>query len=417
MKRKLFALAAFAALSIFVAACGGSSSSTSSGASSPSSATNAAATSSSSSTKGAINVLAVVDTSGPDKVVGVPQLEGLQAGAAYFNAHGGILGHKVNVVVKNDNGDPTTATTNLVQALSGNPNQYAMIWGGEEGTITSALIPVIARYKPFTIAVNDGTNLCQDSSHCPSEFTLAGAQTIPEISQAQWFKSKGYKNVGIIYEEIAFTQTEAQDLANDLKKLGIKSETVGLPTSATSATPEMSTLKSDGAQAVFAAAFGAPQGYIYNARPELSWQAPILWDAAGSSVDISKLAQTSQLKNSYETPFYCMVPSHNVPGLAAAASAETTPISGAIPCATWGQSFDAMVILNAAAKKAGSLSSSALTSAMTSLKVTTADDAIFQPAYCWQTSNHENTCYAPSAYTVTPVGAITGGRVQPIGAS
>ena len=309
MKRKLSALGAFAALTIFVAACGGSSSSTSSA----SSAATGSATATSSSSKGAINVLAITDTSGPDKVVGVPQLEGLQAGAAYFNAHGGILGHKVNIVVKNDNGDPTQATTNVVQTLSGNPSQYAMIWGGEEGTITSALIPVIARYKAFTVAVNDGTNLCQDSSHCPSEFTLAGAQTVPEVAQAQWLKSKGYKNVGIIYEEIAFTQTEAQDLASDLKKLGIKSETVGLPTSATSATPEMSTLKSDGAQAVFAAGFGAPQGYIYGARPELGWNAPILWDAAGSSVDISKLAPASQLKNSYETPFYCMVPSHSVP--------------------------------------------------------------------------------------------------------
>jgi len=416
MKRKLFALAAFAALTILVAACGGSSSSTSGGSSAATSSSSASGSSSSAS-NGTIKVLAITDTSGPNKVVGVPELDGLQAGAAYYNAHGGILGHKVDIVVKDDNGDPTQATTNVVQALGSNPNQYTMIWGGEEGTITAALIPVIARYKPFTIAINDGTNLCQNSSHCPSEFILAGAPTVPEVAQAQWFKSKGYKNVGIIYEEIAFTQTEAQNLTNDLKALGIKSESVGLPTSATSATPEMSTLKSAGAQAVYAAGFGAPQGYIYAARPELNWPVPILWDAAGSSVDISKLAPASQLPNSYETPFYCLDKAHSVPGLAAAASAETTPISGALPCSTWGQGFDALAILNAAAKKAGSVSSSALSSAMTSLHLTTADDVIFQPVYCWTTSDHENTCNAPSAYTVTPVGSISGGRLQPVGAS
>ena len=222
MKRKLSALAAFAALTILVAACGGSSSSTSGGSSAATSSSSASG-SSSSATKGDIKVLAITDTSGPNKVVGVPELDGLQAGAPYYNAHGGILGHKVDIVVKDDNGDPTQATTNVVQALGGNPNEYAMIWGGEEGTITAALIPVMARSKAYTMTINDGTNLCQNGTHCPSEFILAGAPTVPEVAQAQWFKSKGYKNVGIIYEEIAFTQTEATNLTNDLKALGIKS--------------------------------------------------------------------------------------------------------------------------------------------------------------------------------------------------
>ena len=295
MHRTLATLGACAVVSVSIAAC------SSSGGSSASSSGSASSGSKSSPVK----ILAVVDTSGPNKSVGVPELSGIQAGAAYVNAHGGILGRKVQVTVADDNGDPTTADTAVIQALSSNPTEYSMIWGGEEGTETSALIPVIKRYKAYAIAINDGTNLCQNASNCPTEFTLTGSSQIPEEAQAAWFKSHGYKNVGILDEGIAFTQTEATDLAADLAKDGIKTETESFPTSAVSVTPEMSALKSGGAQAVYAAMFGPPEGYILNARPELGWQVPVLFESAGSSLDISTLAPASEMTDAYETPFYC----------------------------------------------------------------------------------------------------------------
>ena len=403
MHRTLATLGACAVVSVSIAAC------SSSGGSSASSSGSASSGSKSSPVK----ILAVVDTSGPNKSVGVPELSGIQAGAAYVNAHGGILGRKVQVTVADDNGDPTTADTAVIQALSSNPTEYSMIWGGEEGTETSALIPVIKRYKAYAIAINDGTNLCQNASNCPTEFTLTGSSQIPEEAQAAWFKSHGYKNVGILDEGIAFTQTEATDLAADLAKDGIKTETESFPTSAVSVTPEMSALKSGGAQAVYAAMFGPPEGYILNARPELGWQVPVLFESAGSSLDISTLAPASEMTDAYETPFYCETVSHSVPGLALIPKYGN--VNESLPCSSWGQGWDGVLLLRAAATKAGSLEASALTTATQSLNVTTSDNMVFQTAYCYKSTDHENVCSTPVDYQVEPVGAISTGQLHPVG--
>jgi len=407
MRRLFIALAALGVVSLLITAC--SSSSSSSGTSA-----------SNSSSHGTVNVLAVVDTSGPNKTIGTGQLAGIQAGAAYLNAHGGILGHTVAVTVADDNGDPTTGTTALVQDLSSNPTKYTMIYGGEEGMIVSALVPVIARYKVLAMAPNDGNDLCAKVSTCPTEFALTGSNSVIEVAEANWFKSHGYTNVGMIVEQIAFTQTEANYLKQDLAQDGIKSEIVGFPTSATSLTPEMSELKSDGAQTVYAAAFGPPQGYILNARPELSWQAPVMFEAAGSSLDIPALAPASEMKDAYETPFYCDNPSVSVPGIGMLmqyANDATYPVNGSLPCSLWGQGWDTMIALNAAAQKAGSLDTAALVKAMQETKVTTANGLIRDAADCWTSTDHENVCETPSDYAVQPVGSLVGGRLHPLASS
>jgi branched-chain amino acid transport system substrate-binding protein len=407
LSRPFIALAALAAVSLLATACGSSSSSSGSSAST-------------SSGHGTVNVLAVVDTSGPNKTIGTGQLAGIQAGAAYLNAHGGILGHQVVVSVADDNGDPTTATSALVQDLSSDPGKYTMIYGGEEGTIVSALIPVIARYKVLAMAPNDGDDLCARVSTCPTEFALTGSNSVIEVAEANWYKSHGYTNVGMIVEQIAFTQTEADYLKQDLTNDGIKSEIVGFPTSATSLTPEMSELKSDGAQAVYAAAYGPPEGYVLNARPELSWQAPVMFEAAGSSLNIPQLAPASELSDAYETPFYCDDPSVSVPGIGILmnyAKDTTYPVNGSLPCSLWGQGWDTVIALNAAAQKAGSLNTSALVQAMQQTKVTTANGLIRDAADCWTATDHENVCETPSDYAVQPVGTLVGGRLEPVGAS
>jgi len=84
-------LAAVAALS----ACGSGSGSSSSG-------SGAAAASGG----GTINILDITATSGPTAIYGTQETDGLEAAAAYYNAHGGILGKKIIVTVENDNSDP-----------------------------------------------------------------------------------------------------------------------------------------------------------------------------------------------------------------------------------------------------------------------------------------------------------------------
>ena len=127
MKPGLASCAAALTVALAVAACGSSSSSSSSSTSSGGSGG-----SSTSSAEGPINVLDITATSGPTAIYGEAETDGLEAAAAYYNAQGGILGHKVNIVVANDNSDPTIASSIATKDLSSDPGKYAMVWDGEE---------------------------------------------------------------------------------------------------------------------------------------------------------------------------------------------------------------------------------------------------------------------------------------------
>ena len=112
-----------------------------------------------------VKVLVVTDESGVDKNFGIEYLAGIKAAAAYYNAHGGVLGRPVGITVENDNGDPATATSELVTSLGSDPTKYSEVFAGESGTITAALLPVLKREKAFSTAINDGgSGVCASAS-------------------------------------------------------------------------------------------------------------------------------------------------------------------------------------------------------------------------------------------------------------
>lgn len=360
-----------------------------------------------------INVLDVTATSGATAIYGVQETLGLQAAAAYYNAHGGILGKKINITVVNDNSDPATATSLLTQALSSNPGKYTMVWAGEEGTVSAALIPIVKRYNVFTTAVNDGNNVCQQASACPDVFTQSGSNAGAEVTDAAALKKAGYTKIGIIADQATYDQSELSYMQPDLKQDGINYETVTFPPSAVSLTPEMSKLKSDGVQAVFALALGPSAGYVLTARSALGWSVPLQFDVTGSSTDITTLVPASDLNNVTETIQYCEDIQHNNPAFNLLLKNTPHPLAGNIICPIAGDGWGGIVLLAKAAQKANSLSASALSTAAGSLNI--ADNEVSNPTKCWSSSDHEDVCEGPSYYEVVPVGKLKETRLYPLG--
>jgi hypothetical protein len=184
------------AVAAVAAGCGSSSNSSSS-----SSAGASSSSASASASKAPITILSIGDTTGPTKIIGQTHLAGLEAGAAYYNAHGGIDGHKVIIHHFSDNGDSTTAVSVLIQQLQGG-TPPTMIDAGSEGGDAAALIPVIAKHNVFALALNDGTHQCLTNSQttCPNEFTLADHSLEDELPVAAFFKAHGIKKVGILQD-------------------------------------------------------------------------------------------------------------------------------------------------------------------------------------------------------------------------
>jgi branched-chain amino acid transport system substrate-binding protein len=423
MKRRFFAcgVVAIVAVALVVAACGSSSSSSTTSAASSSAASSSAASSGSasgsSSSKGPIYILSIGDISGPTKIYGGLHYAGDQAAVAYLNAHGGVLGRQLVIKHLDSAGVASNSVSLAVKELSANPTKYSMIDAGAEGTEDVALIPIVAKYKQFAITLDD-TGGCAKASNCPTEFVVKGDPADPQVTAAQWFKSKGVTKVGILQESIAFTEGETPGIVAALKALGIQSTIVSFPATATDVTPEMQQLKSAGVDGVFAEALGPPAGYTLAARAKLGWNVPVLFDVAASSLDITKLAPPSQTKNAFLDVYNCADASKPSPSLTLMKQYIPSSYAAELdsqPCDIPGNGWDGIILFANAAKQAGSLSVSSLTSAMESLGQTAQTDPNYITAKVmrYSNANHENIGQKPTDFTVIPVGPVSGAQDHP----
>jgi branched-chain amino acid transport system substrate-binding protein len=399
------------AVAIAVAGCGSSSKSHSSTSAATSKTPVAAA--SSSSAKSPVSILWIGDTTGPAKLYGAAQLSGLQGAVAYYNAHGGIAGHHVVVHHVSDNVDPTTAVTELIQALQS--STPTMVWAGSIGTDAAALIPVLAKHNVFAIALQDGSEQCQTNAavDCPNEWTLSDNYGESLTTASNWFVAKGFKKVGVLQETDTLSESETPLILKDLKAHGIATALATYPATATSVTPELQALESDHAQAVFFEGLGAPSGYALTARAALGWKVPMVFDVAGSSADLTKLAPSADVKDAYEDVYAEQDPSDKVPGIKAMLQ-YTKPYGNIanVGLDTPSTGWDAVVALDDAVKQAGgSLSVKSLDAAMLHLPPT---DPLrtFTHKLGYTRSDHENVLAEPSDFTVIPAGPVIGGQVQ-----
>ena len=133
--KNALAMSAVAVLSVSVlAACSGSSSSGPSG--SP--------TASSSSSTGPITIGASLSLTGDFSADGQAFDKGYELWVKDTNAHGGLLGRQVKLVVLNDNSDPNQVVTNY-QTLMGS-DHVDLTFGPFSSLLTAPASTVAARY-------------------------------------------------------------------------------------------------------------------------------------------------------------------------------------------------------------------------------------------------------------------------------
>lgn len=406
---RVAAAAAVLALGALGAGCGSSSSGSSGGGDSNGGA---------SASKGQpFKILFVADTTGPLKTYGLQDLHGLQSAVDYWNAHGGFDGHKISVDKVNSNGDPATAVSGLLRYLGSHPKPN-FVFSGTAGNEVAALIPVVAKHQLLSATVNDGGNACAKNSQstCPTFFTVAAQAKVPQQAVANFFQKKGYKKVGILEASEAFTQTETPAVEAAMDKAGIAHTAVKFPGTATDLTSQLSQLKSQGVDAVYAEVLGPPAGYAAAARAKLGWNVPIIYDVAASSLDITKLAPPSQLKNAYEVVFRTNDPTQQLKGLQPLVSGAKSHggVGGALPVDVAAFPWDNLIAVKHGVEASHSMEAKPIMQALEQNQVSDpllllSDSLKFTPDI------HENLAASPDAYPVVPVGPIKNGQVQALG--
>ena len=181
------------------------------------------------------------------------------------------------------------------------------------------------------------------------ESTLAGSRTGARgrSKSVSWLKSKGDKNVGIIYEEDRLRRRPRPRIWQAISRSLASSRRPSYFRRARRARRRRCrTLKSDGAQAVYAAEVPVLRRATFTvpAPGAQAWNAPtsVGRRRVSSQLTSASLHRLHSSRTATKRRLHCMVPSHSVPGLAAACvKCRDHAHQRRDPGATWSQAFDA----------------------------------------------------------------------------
>jgi branched-chain amino acid transport system substrate-binding protein len=388
-RSKVMAVSAVGLMGLSLAACSsGGSPSAGSGGSGSASTTNSAS-------KAPFTILAIVASSGSLAAVTQSELQGMQAAAAYSNAHGGFDGHQVKITVENDNLDPTTAASLLQEALSSG-TKPDMVYAGTTSNEALAMMPILTQDKIFSLQTDVSDQTIDPATH-PYAFSIASSTAAFGQELAAGMKSHypNAKTVGILIGNdvngTSLLQSERPSLEKEGYKVVVQTYD---PVTTINMTPQMEALRADNPQVLVGSGFGAPAGYILKARAQIGWNVPLVGDSSFSANPLSSMASAAALKG-----VSVLAQSSAIYKPLSQESAATQylyhavlPKSGTfeVPFNLYGCGWDSVMVASAAATQAKSFTTAAMTQAMQTLQ----DPA--NPLFVLGTYHYSATQHTPS---------------------
>lgn len=241
---------------------------------------------------GPIKLGAEFALTGPEAAFGVNGKVILTTLTQNLNAHGGIDGHKVQLIILNNQGNPTDAVSAAEQLVSDHVS--AIIYSGT-GAVNSETNPIFMKAK-LPVVTYDPTDQWANAKKWPYLFDTYQLNLNAMISLVHFAKAKGYTKLGLLTDGSGFSKDLVADFKKAISGTGIRiTASESYAPTAPSVTTQLATLKTSGAQAiVLLAEIGV--GTVYSGLAQLQWLPPILGTAVGyfeAYTSLGKLASTT----------------------------------------------------------------------------------------------------------------------------
>jgi ABC-type branched-subunit amino acid transport system substrate-binding protein len=160
----------------------------------------------------------VIDLSSPNAAIGRDYVAGIRTYVDNINTTGGINGHKINYIVKDDQAQPAIAVKEASELIERDHVEYLI--GGVGDAVTKAVLasPAFKRsglilYAPLaSINQEDGANILYWRPNYDKEIQLLLTH----------FASIGLKDAGIFYQELPTNREAYGDLVKELQARGFK---------------------------------------------------------------------------------------------------------------------------------------------------------------------------------------------------
>lgn len=167
----------------------------------------------------AITFLDVLTLSGPSAFIGQFGTSAAYPAVNEINAAGGVLGHKVKLVLVDDKNDPADAVPALERAFATDSNISVVL--GPLTTVAPALVPIINAKKLTMMSVAG-----EDEFNRPAQFRYFWRYFPPDsangVAMALWAKQHGWTRVATAFTSDAGAQGDLPGVVAGVKALGLK---------------------------------------------------------------------------------------------------------------------------------------------------------------------------------------------------
>ena len=239
----------------------------------------------------------VAAMSGQSAKSGEAIVRGLSVAIDEVNAKGGVLGRKVELIVRDDESNPakgSVAARELVQR-----EKVAALFGGLDTPVSLAIVPFVNQSKvPFMGVWAAGTPITRNGAAENYAFRVSAVDELVDIALVDYaVKKYGSKKPGMILINNPWGESNEKGLraALEAKKLpyaGIEK----FETGDVDVVPQLTRLRQAGADVLFLVANVAPSSQVVKSLDRMSWDVPIVshWGPAGGR--FSELAGPSASK-------------------------------------------------------------------------------------------------------------------------
>src|SRR6516165_4891750 len=239
----------------------------------------------------------VAAMSGQSAKSGEAIVRGLSLAVDEINAKGGVLGKKVELLVRDDESNPAKgviAARELVQR-----EKVTALFGGLDTPVSLAIVPFANQSKvPFMGAWAAGTAITRNGAADNYVFRVSAVDELVDVALVDYAAKKyAVKNPGMILINNPWGESNEKGLkaALEAKKVpyaGVEK----FETNDVDVVPQLTRLKQAGADVLFLVANVAPSSQVVKSLDRMGWDVPIVshWGPAGGR--FSELAGPSGAK-------------------------------------------------------------------------------------------------------------------------
>jgi branched-chain amino acid transport system substrate-binding protein len=239
----------------------------------------------------------VAAMSGQSAKSGEAIVRGVSLAIDEINAKGGVLGKKVELLVRDDESNPAKgvlAARELVQR-----EKVAALFGGLDTPVSLAIVPFANQSKvPFMGVWAAGTAITRNGAADNYAFRVSAVDELVDVALVDYaVKKYAAKKPGMILINNPWGESNEKGLkaALEAKKVG-NAGVEKFETNDVDVVPQLTRLKQAGADVLFLVANVAPSSQVVKSLDRMGWDVPIVshWGPAGGR--FSELAGASAPK-------------------------------------------------------------------------------------------------------------------------